>query len=112
MAGPEFGPSQLRQTVIIVRALYGLKFSGGAWHAALAEAINSMGFQATLTDPDVWYHATSKENGFEYYEYLIVYVDDIRVLYHKAEEVMATIKNYIDLTTPTVPHEHILKLQF
>jgi hypothetical protein len=32
-AGPEFGPSRQGQTVIIVRAMYGLKSSGAAWHA-------------------------------------------------------------------------------
>jgi len=48
-AGPEFGPDRIGQTVIIVRALYGLKSSA------------------------------TKPNGFEYYEYLVVYVDDILV---------------------------------
>lgn len=36
-------------------ALYGLKSSGATWQAILVEAIHSMGFQASLTDPNVWY---------------------------------------------------------
>jgi len=36
-AGPEFGPSRVGQTVIIVRAMYGLKSSGAAWHAQLSD---------------------------------------------------------------------------
>jgi hypothetical protein len=34
-AGPEFGPTRQGQTVIIIRAMYGLKSSGAAWHAHL-----------------------------------------------------------------------------
>ena len=37
-AGPEFGSNKGKR-VIIVRALYGLKSSGAAWRAHLAETI-------------------------------------------------------------------------
>jgi hypothetical protein len=91
-AGPEFGPNRVGQTVLIVRALYGLKSSGATWHALLAESLHAMGFTPSLADPDVWYKAAAKPNGFQYYEYLIVYVDDILVLSHKAKEVIVTIE--------------------
>jgi hypothetical protein len=104
-AGPEFGPNRIGQTVVIVKALYGLKPSGAAWHSVLAETIHSMGFQASLADPDVWYRAATKENGFDYYEYLTVYVDDILVLSHQASEIMKTVECMYRLkepaTTPT-----------
>jgi hypothetical protein len=35
-----------------------------------------MGFLSTLADPDVWYRPATKKNGFKYYEYILVYVDD------------------------------------
>lgn len=56
-----------------------------------------MGFTPSLADPDVWYKAAAKPNGFQYYEYLIVYVDDILVLSHKAKEVMVTIEKLYHL---------------
>jgi hypothetical protein len=87
--------------VLIVRALYGLKSSGAAWHAVLAEAIHSMGFTASLADPDIWYRPAVKESGFEYYEYLMVYVDNILLLSHKGEDVMATIEKLFRLKEPT-----------
>jgi hypothetical protein len=99
-AGPEFGPHHIGQTVIIVRALHGLKSSGAAWHSVLAEDIHSMGFVASLADPDVWYREASKEDGFDYYEYLIVYIDDILVLSHRAKEVMKTVKGLYRLKEP------------
>jgi hypothetical protein len=36
-----------------------------------------MDFVASLADPDVWMRPAVKDNGFEYYEYLLVYADDI-----------------------------------
>jgi shikimate kinase len=38
-AGPEFGPNQQGQTVVTVRALYGLKSSSATWHAQLSETL-------------------------------------------------------------------------
>jgi hypothetical protein len=99
-AGPEFGLNRIGQVVIIVKALYGLKSSGAAWHSVLAEVIHSMGFQASLADPDIWYREATKENGFEYYEYLLVYVDEILVLSHKAKYIMTTIESLYQLKEP------------
>ncbi len=56
-AGPEFGPSRIGETVITVRAMYGLKTSGAAWHAQLSETLYSMNFKPSLADRDVWYRA-------------------------------------------------------
>ncbi len=44
-AGPEFGPTRVGQTVIIVRAMYGLKSSGAAWHAQLSKTLHEMNFK-------------------------------------------------------------------
>jgi len=99
-AGPEFGPHRIGQTVIIVKALYGLKSSGAAWHAHLAESLNALGFEASLADSDVWYRPSTKPNDTKYYEYLIVYVDDILVLSHWCKEVMETIEGIYRLKEP------------
>ena len=45
--GKEFGTDQ-GKTAIIVRALYGLKSSGAAFHAHLAECMRSMGYTACI----------------------------------------------------------------
>ena len=74
-AGPEFGHELEGRTVLIVRALYGLKSSGAAWHAHLANTLQHLGFTSCLADPDVWFRAAKKADGFEYYEYVLVYVD-------------------------------------
>jgi hypothetical protein len=52
-AGPEFG-SEAGLTMIIKKALYGLKCTGAAFRAHLAETLDAMGFKPSYADPDVW----------------------------------------------------------
>jgi hypothetical protein len=33
-------------------------------------------FECSKADPDVWYQAAMKVDGFKYYEYVLVYIDD------------------------------------
>ena len=35
-----------------------------------------MGLSSQLADPGIWYRPATKANGTEYYEYILVYVDD------------------------------------
>lgn len=78
-AGPEFGSRQ-GQLLIIVRSLYGLKSSGACWHEHLAERLSDLGYRSCLADPDVWMRPAVKPCGFTYWEYILVYVDDILVI--------------------------------
>ncbi len=91
-AGPEFGPSNVGRTVIIVRAMYGLKSSGAAWHAKLGETLREMGFKPSYADPDVWMKPATKSDGFKYYDYILVYVDDILVISALPNPIMQTIQ--------------------
>ena len=51
-AGKEFG-DRAGQTVIIIRALYGLKSIGAAWRSHLAQTLRDMNFKSSYVDPDV-----------------------------------------------------------
>jgi hypothetical protein len=96
-AGPEFGAELEGQNVLIVRALYGLKSSGAAWRAHLANTLQSLGYTSCLADPDVWFKAAVKPCGFEYYEYVLVYVDDVLVLSHQPEVTMKALEAFYRL---------------
>ena len=85
-AGPEFG-SEAGTIMLICKALYGLRSSGAAFRAHLAETLYDIGFVPTRADPDVWRRPAIKEDGFEYYEYVLCYVDDILAISHKARDV-------------------------
>ena len=80
-AGPEFGSDQ-GCIMIIVRALYGLKTSGAAFRSLLADRLYEIGYKPTRGDPDVWIRPAVKSDGFEYYEMVLVYVDDIFAISH------------------------------
>lgn len=105
-AGPEFGPQYQGKTVIIVRAMYGLKSSGTALHAQLSSTFKSMNFTPCLAVPDVWLRAACKTNGEEYYEYILVYIDDLLVLSHMPRDIMNTIQiSYRLKDTPEPPKD-------
>jgi hypothetical protein len=72
VAGPEFGERQ-GHTLIIVRALYGLRTSGARWHEHFADRLRNLGFVPSKgADPDVW----MKDCG-THYEYVCCYDDDL-----------------------------------
>jgi hypothetical protein len=96
-AGAEFGAEIQGKHVLIVKALYGLKSSGAAWRAHFANTLRALGFTSCLADPDVWYRAAKKPNGYEYYEYILVYVDDVLALSHQAETIMKSLGQYYRL---------------
>jgi hypothetical protein len=107
-AGPEFGPNHIGKTVIIVRAMYGLKSSGAAWHAQLSQTLCDMNFKPSLADPDVWMQSSTKDCGFEYYEYILVYVDDLLVISHAPKPIMETItKAYRLKDEPAEPKNYL-----
>jgi Reverse transcriptase (RNA-dependent DNA polymerase) len=88
IAGPEFGNDRAGKAVLIVRDLYGLRSSGARWRDHLADTIRSLGFKACLADPDVWMRPNTRPDGFKYWEYILVYMDDLLVS-HKAKVTMA-----------------------
>ena len=87
VAGPEFG-TDCGNVMLIKRALYGLKSSGAAWRAMLAQTLSDLGYQSTKADPDVWIRPQTRPDGFEYYEMVLVYVDDILHLSHDTKPTM------------------------
>jgi Reverse transcriptase (RNA-dependent DNA polymerase) len=88
ICGPEFGRELKGRTAIIVKALYGLKTSAYAWRSHLAETLRDLGYESCVADNDVWMRKASKPDGFEYYEYVLVYTDDILSVSHQPSEVL------------------------
>jgi hypothetical protein len=96
LAGPEFG-SDCGSVMVVVRALYGLKSSGASWRAMLAQSLNDMEYKSTRADPDVWIRPAFKPDGTEYYEMVLVYVDDILHLSHDVKPTMAALSKLYEL---------------
>lgn len=47
-----------------------------------------MEFKSSTTDPDVWMTPVSITDRKQYYEYILVYVDGIIAISHKAKDLM------------------------
>jgi Reverse transcriptase (RNA-dependent DNA polymerase) len=92
IAGKEFGPDEEGMTMKICRALYGLKSSGAAYRAHFAATLTELGYTSSRADPDVWMRPAVKPNGFEYYEYLLTYVDDCLILSHNPKQITQSIE--------------------
>ena len=76
VAGKEFGSDE-GKVMVIVRALYGLKSSGAAFRAMLADTLWNLDYRPSLADPDVWLKPAVKGSGFKYYDMVLTYVDDV-----------------------------------
>ena len=71
IAGPEFGDLQ-GHTMIIHKALYGLRRSGAAYPAYFAHTMRRMGFTPSYANRDVW-----MRDAGDCYEYVCCYADDL-----------------------------------
>ena len=60
--GKEFGKDQGKKS-IIVRALYGIKSSGAAFRAHLADCMRSMGYTSCRGDNDLWMKPETDPDG-------------------------------------------------
>ena len=90
--------------LFIRKALYGLRSSGAAFRAHLAETLYDFRFIPTRADPDVWRRPAVKEDGFEYYEYVLCYIDDIIGISHKAKDVSKEVQAIFKLKYDKIEH--------
>ena len=71
IAGPAFGALE-GHTMIIVKALYGLRTSSARYHEHFADTLWDLGFQPCYNERDLWMKDMKTQ-----YEYVCVYVDDL-----------------------------------
>jgi Reverse transcriptase (RNA-dependent DNA polymerase) len=89
ICGDEFGREYKGRYAVIVKALFGgLKTSAFAWRSHLAETLHDLGYSSCLADYDMWMRPNTKPSGFKYYEYVLVYTDDILSISHDPMEVL------------------------
>ena len=98
-----FGQEHTGKLAVICRALYGLKTSGASWRQHLAHEIRNLGFTNTKGDPDVYRRQASDPSGNPYYEYMVVYVDDIICIFHNPKRWMDTLQATYRLREVGIP---------
>jgi hypothetical protein len=88
VCGPEFGVENIGRVALIRRALYGGKVAGRDFWHHLRECMARLGFKSSRADPDVWFRLSTQSTGESYYEYVLLYVDDVLVISERAEAVL------------------------
>ena len=73
IAGPEFCDLE-GHTLLVYKALYGLRTSGVRWHERLADCLRDMGFCPCKGEQDIW----MRDQG-QHWEYIGTYVDDLAI---------------------------------
>jgi Reverse transcriptase (RNA-dependent DNA polymerase) len=90
--GLEHGKHREGQKAIIKGALYGLKLSGACWQDHLANMLCDFGYTSCRADPDTWMKPKTKPNGDRYWEYVLVYVNNILCISHEPSKFMETLQ--------------------
>ena len=88
ICGPEFGLEHEGKRALVRRALYGGKVAGKDYWAHLRECMNFLGFRSSEGDPELWMRPSTKSDGSPYYEYVLLYVDDVLVIAEQGEHVL------------------------
>ena len=86
--GVEFGLENVGKRAKIVRALYGGKSSGRDFRNHLRSCMTHLKFSSCKADPDVWMREATKDDGTPYYQYALLYVDDVLVVAEGAEQII------------------------
>ena len=47
-----------------------------------------MGFESCKADPDVWFRFSMKDDGTDYYQYVLLYSDEIMLIMQNPEDII------------------------
>jgi len=95
--GPEFGKDAGKKALLVC-ALYGLKSAGQSHSCHMADCMRHLDWKPCPADPDLWYKfQTRPEDNFEYYGYVLLWVDDVLAIHHDAEKVIRELDHYFPM---------------
>ena len=86
ICGPEFGLENVEKRATIVRALYGGKSAGADYWKHVRSTMTEMNFVSCKSDPNVWFREATKSDGTDYYQYVLLYTDDILAIMETSED--------------------------
>jgi hypothetical protein len=103
---PDFGRDAGKKA-IICRAIYGLKGSGASCRNHISDCMRHLRYESCRADPDLWMMVRTRDDHFEYYSYVLIYVDDILVISHEALADLRKIVHYIKVKKDSVGDPNI-----
>ena len=105
--GPEFISEHKGKTAVVVQSLYGLPSSGSAFHNHLASCMEALNYLPCRVDNDVWMRKSRKSNGTEYYEYMLLYVDDCLAISEKPKEAVLQLDKFFNIQPSSIAPPNI-----
>jgi hypothetical protein len=88
ICGKEFGEENEGRVALIRRALYGGKSAGRDYWLHMRSCMEFLKFTSCKADADVWMRPATKADGSEYFEYVLLYVDDCLVVSENPEAIL------------------------
>jgi hypothetical protein len=88
ICGPEFGLEYIGCVALVCRALYGGKVAGRDFWHHLQDCVGHLGFFSSRADPNVWIRLSRRSTGEQYFEYVLLYVDNALMISECAEQVL------------------------
>ena len=105
--GTAFGSEHKGKTAVVVRALYGWRSSGSAFCNHLASCMEALNYLPCRADPNVWMRKARKSNGTEYYEYMLLYVDDCLDISETPKEAVSQLDKFFKMQPSSIAPPNI-----
>ena len=105
--GPEFRSEHTGKTTVVVQALYGLRNSGSAFRNHLDSFMEALNCLPCRACPNVWMKKVRKYNGTEYYEYILLYVDDCLSISENPKEEVLQLDKFFNMQPISIASPNI-----
>ena len=105
--GPEFRDEMVNKAIIL-RALYGLNSEVASFGNHITHCMRLLGCEPCRADPDLWFKAQVRpDNGYEYYEYVLIYVDDSLAISHDATAALDRMEKFFMMKKGSIGYPDI-----
>ena len=64
--------------------------------------MRQLDFELCPSDPDVWMRPSKKSDGSKYYDYVLLYTDDLLCISENKEDILRDIGKYFELKLDTL----------
>ena len=100
--GPELGSEFIGKLAIIVRAAYGLKCAGADFRNHLRDCMEHLGYESCKADSDVWMQSATRTDGLDYYEYILLYVDNCLCISENPKPALLQVDKYFPIKPASI----------
>lgn len=102
ICGPEFGSENIGKKTIVKGALYDTKSAGRDFRNHLRDCMTHMGYTSCKADLDLWIRKAKHTDDRDYYEYMLLYVDDCLCVSEDPEAALNQLNKYFPLEPGSV----------